>query len=154
MAAPLIAASVGLTAVSMISGFLGSKKASKAAKKQAAEEARIEGLLTTERMRQLDKEEDTAYGQTLAAYAGSGVKATAGAGTPQQILAEQKEEFGYERQITQDVGASKDAQSLQQGRAADNAYRYQGYANLASGLASMFGQVADYKMYKAGNTGP
>ncbi len=141
MAAPLVVAAIGATAISSIAGFLGSRKAAKAAKAQSKEQAAIEQKLTTERVRQLGKEEDALYGQTLARYAGGGVMATPQAGTPQQVLAEQKEEFGYERQITQDVGASNVKQTLQQGRATANAYKYQGYANLASGLAKIFGQA-------------
>ena len=139
-------AAVVVGAVGLISGFLGSRKASKAAKKQAAEEARIEKLTTTERVRQIGKEERALYGETLAGYTGGGVLASFGTtqnteltplGSAASVLAEQKQEFGFERKITQETGASNVMQSLQRGRALSNQYKYQGYANLAGGISNL-----------------
>ena len=144
MAAATAAVVVG--AVGLISGFLGSRKASKAAKKQAKIEAEQEKLITAERVRQIGKEERDLYGETIAGYTGGGVLASFGStqdtaldplGSAASVLAEQKEEFGFERKITQETGASNVMQSLQRGRALSNQYKYQGYANLAGGISNL-----------------
>jgi hypothetical protein len=138
-------AALVISAVGLISGFIGSKKASKSAKREAREEARLEGLTTDERLRQLDIEERAMYGQTLAGYAGSGVQAVApglgGAqvqsGSPQAVTSEQAKEFGYQKQITEQVGATKVAQSLARGKNVAEQYKWQGYSNAAGGIANM-----------------
>ena len=136
--------------VGLISGFLGSKKASKAAKEQAAEEARITKETTAERMRQINIEERTLFGQTLAGYAGGGVQAMAPSltgstpqtGSPATVLAEQKKEFRFERDITASVGASNVQQALSRGKSTADAYKWQGYSNAASSLSSMLTSYA------------
>ena len=143
MGAAIAGAVIG--AVGLISSFLGSKKASKAAKDQAAEEARLEKMTTAERQRQINKEERALYGGTLAEYAGGGVKVSPGlmdfAATPidsvKAITDEQKKEFGFEREITRKVGATKVQQALAGGKATAQAYKYQGYSNVASGISSI-----------------
>lgn len=144
MAWPAVAGAV-IGAVGLISSFLGSKKASKAAKEQAALEAKHEGLITAERQRQINKEERALYGETRAGFAGGGVLAgTPGmdrAPTPQgsvgSILGEQATEFGFERAITGKVGASKVQQGLARGKAVADQYKYQGYANVATGVSQI-----------------
>lgn len=125
-----------IAALGLISDFLGSRSAKSAAERQARKEAEAEGLVTTERLRQLDVEERSFAGATRAGYAGSGVKADTG--SPLQILAEQAKEFAYEKQITAQVGASKAASALQRGRDVGNAVRYQSYSNLAQGASNIF----------------
>jgi hypothetical protein len=146
MAAPLAIAAVAIGAIGVISGFLGSKKAAKAAKDQAKEEARLEGLTTAERLRVLEREERQLYGDTLARYAGGGVLSSFGTmsnvpretiGSSGVVLAEQSAEFARERKITQEVGATKVAQSLARGKAAGTAYKFAGYSNAASGIANI-----------------
>ena len=146
MAAPIAIAGLVIGAVGLISGFLGSKKASKAAKKQAEEEARIERLTTAERIRQIGKEERGLAGETIAGYAGGGVLSTFGSmsdvsrgtiGSARTVLSEQAQEFAFEREITQKTGASNVAQSLARGKALANQYKYQGYANAASGISKI-----------------
>jgi hypothetical protein len=133
-------------AVGLISGFLGSKKASKAAKEQSAEEARLEKLTTTERIRQIGKEERDMYGQTIAGYAGGGVLSSFASmgdvpretiGSASQVLAEQRQEFAFERKITEETGASNVAQSLARGKSLASQYKYQSYANAASGISKI-----------------
>jgi hypothetical protein len=131
------------TGVSLISGWLGSKKASKSAKKQAAEEARLEGIVTEEKVRQLGIEERVLRGDTMARYAGSGVMASGP--TPGVILAEQAKEFAKQRDVTKAAGASKVASALGQGKATADAYRFSGYANVASGISNM---LTSYSMMK------
>ena len=146
MAAPLIAAAVGVAAIGIISGFIGAKKAGKAAKKQAAEEARIEKLTTAERIRQIGKEERDMYGQTIAGYTGGGVLSSFGTmadvpretiGSASPVLQEQKEEFAFERKITEETGASNVAQSLARGKALASQYKYQSFENAASGISKI-----------------
>lgn len=137
--------------ISLIADFVGSKKAAKGAKKEAAEQAHLEGLTTTERLRQLGIEERTMYGQTLAGYASGGVLATtptlAGSqspmiGSPGTVIAEQKKEFGLERDITEQVGATKVQQALTRGKNVATAYKWQGYSNLASGVSDILSKAA------------
>jgi hypothetical protein len=133
-------------AVGLISNFLGSKKAGKAAKKQSEEEARLEGLVTDEKLRQLSIEERITYGETLSGYASGGVLATtqnlSGAatpltGSPSTIIDEQRKTFADERSITRQVGASKVAQSLQHGKNVASAYKWSGYSDTASGISNI-----------------
>jgi hypothetical protein len=58
-------------------------------------------------------------------------------GSPQSILQEQVKEFAAERKITTEAGASRVAQSLKAGKATSDAYRYSGYANVASSIANL-----------------
>ena len=64
---------IALTALGMISDFVGGKSAGSAAEKAAEREAIAEGRVTAERVRQLGKEERTLAGDTRAASAGGGV---------------------------------------------------------------------------------
>lgn len=149
MAWPAIAAAVGVAG--LVAQYVGSKKAGKAAKEQSEEEARLEGLVTQEKMRQLGIDERVMYGQTMAGYASGGVQSFAPtlggeprvqAGSPSQIISEQQKEFAAERQITQDVGASKVKQSLDRGTALKNQYKWSGYANVASGISGILGRYS------------
>jgi hypothetical protein len=149
VAAPIAGAAIASVVVGtlgVISNFLGSKKSSKAAKKQAAEEARLEGLVTDEKLRNLRTEERTVYGQTLAGFASGGVLATAPTlggtatpltGSPSTIIDEQRKTFADERSITRQVGASKVAQSLQHGKNVAQAYKWEGLGNTASGISNI-----------------
>jgi len=145
MPAPLAIAAVAIGAVSLISGFIASKKASKAAKEQAKEEARLEGIVTREKIRQLGVDERTLYGQTVAGQAGSGVlgiqpnlgSTQIMAGSPQAVLAEQKKSFAQEKKIVGQVGASKAAAALTRGKNLADQYRWSGYANVASGVSNI-----------------
>jgi hypothetical protein len=149
-------AGIVVGAIGVISSFLGSKKASKAAKKQAEEEARLEKLVTDERIRELGREERQLYGETVAGYVGGGVLSSFGSmvtgdvpretiGSASSVLAEQRAEFLREKSITQKVGASKVAQSLASGKAVASAYKFQGYSNAASGIANI---LANYSAMK------
>ena len=140
--------------VGLISGFLGSKKAAKGAKKESKEQARLEGLVTAEELRRLGIDERAMYGQTLAGYAGGGVQARAGTlgsearlqtGSPQEVIQEQASEFAQQRQITSDVGATKVSQALTRGKNVADQYRWGGYANVASGVSSL---LTNYTMLK------
>jgi hypothetical protein len=145
---------VALSAIGLISDFMGSKKAEKSAERQAEEEAKAEKTVTAERLRQLGVEERTLFGETLAGYAGGGVLSTTPgltgtrpiSGSPSLVLAEQAKEFKFERKITTEVGATKVQQALAGGKSVADAYRYSGYANVAKGLGDVFGQL--YQIYK------
>ena len=150
-AAAIGVASAVVGVVGLISNFVGSKKAGKAAKKQSEEEARLEKLVTDEKLRQLGIDERTTYGQTLAGFASGGVLATAptlggGAtpltGSPSTIIDEQRKTFADERSITRQVGASKVAQSLQHGKNVASAYKWSGISDTASGISNILSNWA------------
>jgi hypothetical protein len=144
MAWPSIVGAVVGT-VGLISSFIGSKKASKAAKEQSELEAEHERMITAERQRQINKEERALYGETLAGYAGGGIligqpgqtRRSTPQGSVGSVTQEQATEFGFERAITGKVGASKVQQGLARGRAVADAYKYQGYANVATGISNI-----------------
>ena len=132
-------------AVGLISSFIGSQKASSAAKEQSRLEAEAERKVTQERIYQLGQEERQLFGETLAGYAGGGVtvgnQTNSGAvqpiGSVRSVLDEQATTFAREKKITQEVGATKVAQSLASGKATADAYKYSGYANTASGISNI-----------------
>ena len=141
-------------AVGLISGFLSSRKAASSAKKEAKEQARLEGLVTQEKIRTLGIDERTLYGQTVSGYARGGVQAvgpTLGGGalpqtgTPQTVLGEQAREFAYQKDITQKVGATKAQAALTRGQNVADAYRWSGYANVASGISNILTSYAATK---------
>jgi len=146
-------AGVVIGTLGLISGFLGAKKASSAAKKQAAEEARINKLTTAESIRRLGIEERAMYGQTLAGYAGGGVLGIQPSlngggpmtGSPSTVLQEQAKEYRKEREITQQVGASNVAQALQRGKATASAYKWQGYSNAAASAMNILSSYSAIK---------
>jgi len=151
---PFAAAAAGIAAVGLISGFIASKKASKAAKEEAAEQARLEGMVTDEKIRTLGIDERTLYGETVSGYARGGVQAvgpTLGGGalpqtgTPQTVLGEQAREFAYQKDITQKVGATKAQAALTRGKNVADAYRWSGYANVASGISNILTSYAATK---------
>jgi hypothetical protein len=63
-------------------------------------------------------------------------------GSVRDVTQEQKTEFGFERDITRKVGATKVQQGLAQGKAVADQYKYQGYANVATGISSI---LANFK---------
>ena len=141
-------------AVGLISGFLGRRKAASSAKKEAKEQARLEGLVTQEKIRTLGIDERTLYGETVSGYARGGVQAvgpTLGGGalpqtgTPQTVLGEQSREFAYQKDITQKVGATKAQAALTRGKNVADAYRWSGYANVASGISNILTSYAATK---------
>jgi hypothetical protein len=150
---------IATTVVSTASQYLGAKKAEKSAKKQAKLQAEAEQKLTDERVLTLQKQERIQYGQTIAGYAGGGVLArapgldpkagmTAMSGSPEAVVQEAAREFKHERDITREVGALNISQIKQAGRATANAYRFQGYASVASGIGSI---LSIYGGGKSGN---
>jgi len=132
-------AGAAIAAVGMITNYLGSKKKAKAAKKAAANEAWAEGRTTAERIRQLNIQERTMKGETMAMAAGSGVLATEG--SPLQVMAEQAQEFKRERMFTKEVGATKAAASRQRGRDVAQEIQYQSYSNMAQSASNVFSMM-------------
>lgn len=137
---------VALAAVGAITSIMGGNKAAHAARRQAREEARMEGVVTAEKIRQIGKQEVITKGETIAGYAGSGVKVGRGQGfdqskafgSPLTVLAEQAREFARERHIVSEVGASKAAQALGGGRSIADQYKFAGYSQAASNIADIF----------------
>ena len=130
----------GLSILGGISSIFAGRSAKKAAERQGEEEARLEGLVTDEKLRQLRKEETALAGSTVASAAGSGVKV--GTGSPLSILAEQASEFAYERLITERVGASRTSLALAQGRSIGQRAQSQAYAQAIQGFSSAFSIIA------------
>lgn len=136
---------VASTVISAGVSYASSKKGASAAKKQGKEEARMEGLLTDEKVRRLDIDERTLRGETLAGYTGGGVlsmmpgmgDSNVMSGSPKSVLGEQAKEFAAEKSITKKAGASNVQQSLMGSRAVADQYRYSGYANVASSISSL-----------------
>ena len=145
-----VAVPVAIAAVSMITSFMGAKKASKAAKRAAKKEAIAEGKVTTERIRQLGVEEELTRGETIAATAASGVKVNQD--SPLMILANQAREFAHERRITQEVGASKASAALERGRNVATQYKYQSYSNLAQSASNIFSIMNNAGKFSSGQT--
>ncbi|GAG69466.1 unnamed protein product [marine sediment metagenome] len=145
MAWPAFAAGIGVA--SLVTNFLGSRKAAKAAEEQSEEEARIEGLITDEKLRQLKLDERDMYGETLAQYSGSGViglmNGAPTTGSPKTLIDEQAKTFADQRKITKEVGASNVAQSLMGGEALADRYKYSGYANVGSSISSI---ISNYQL--------
>lgn len=137
MPVPLAAISAGASVVSAIGGLLGGSKASKAAKKAAADAALQEKIVTTERLRQIQQEERTLAGQTVARSAGAG--GVVNQGSILQILAEQAREFRIEERVTRNAGASRVATALAQGKAASQQFEAQGLSSLFAGIGQAAG---------------
>jgi len=122
-------------AIGVIS-LIGASKAKSSARKAAAEEARLEGIVTGAKIETLQQEETVLRGQTIAGAAGSGVNVTKG--SPLQILAEQAKTFAREKKTVATAGASRAAQAKTRGRMVGQQAMYHG---ISSALGS-FGQAA------------
>jgi hypothetical protein len=147
MAWPVIGAVIG--GLGLVSSFVGSRKAAKAAEEQAEEEARLEGAVTREKLAQLRIDERTQYGETIAGYAGGGVMSIipgsggqTATGSPASILQEQATAYRRQRDITEEVGATKAQMALTRGENLADKYRYSGYANVAAGISNLL--MTDY----------
>jgi len=121
-----------LSIASGVLGFSSGRRAKRAARRAAAEQARIEAMVTGERIRQIYQSERTLSGETIARAAGSGIVTTQG--SPLMILAEQAYEFERERRFTKQVGASRANAALAEGRSIGRQYQAQGLQNLFAGL--------------------
>ncbi len=117
-----------------IIGLIGANKAAKDAKRAAKAEAAIDQRVTQEKVRNLDIQERVMRGQTIAAAAGSGVKANVG--SPLTILAEQAKTFAREKAFTQEVGAERSRLGIQRGRMVGQQARFQGYAQAAGAFGN------------------
>ena len=138
MAWPAVVGAV-FAGLGAISSIIGGNKASHAARRAGREEARLEGLVTAEKIRNLEVDERVMRGETRAQVAGSGVKV--GEGSPLQILAEQARSFAAERKITGEVGASKAGLAITRARGVSSAARYGSYASAANQFATMFSLI-------------
>lgn len=134
MADPLTWVAVGSAVLGGLSSIFGGKKADKAARQQALQEARLEQRITDEKLRQLNLEEERAEGRTIATAAASGVEVTRG--SPLDILAEQAAEFRYERNTVAEVGASRAANTVARGRMIGQQYRWSSYGQALNQFGS------------------
>lgn len=124
------------TVVSVGATLIAGERAADAADDAASEEARLEGVVTREKLRQLQVEEEVVRGETIAAIAGSGVKVDEG--SPLVVLADQAREYEYVRGATREAGASRAANALTRGRAVGDQARYGSYASSANSLTNLF----------------
>ena len=141
---------VGIAAAGLISDYIGGKESAKAAKRAGLRESGQEQDITRERLRKLDIEERTMAGTTRARAAASNVKA--GAGSPLLNLAEQAREFGYERDLTKRVGATKAGNAYQRGTDQARMQKYSSYSNIAKGASNIFGIMHSSGMFSKGTT--
>lgn len=141
-------------AASIGTSLIGGRKAEKAAKAQAAEEARLEGIVTDEKLRQMDIERDVVRGETIAQAAASGVEVAPGMqdlfdqyggvygkGSVLDILSEQAVNFDREREAVVGAGATRAANALTRGSMAATQARYEGIStalNQAANIALLF----------------
>jgi hypothetical protein len=145
---------IAAAALGAVTSLVAGNKAASAARKQSREEARLEGIVTAEKVRQLQVQEVITKGETIGGYAGSRVKVNQGAnfeqragdtrgvsGSPLVILAEQQRQFARERHVTRQAGASRTSQALQRGGAIADQYKYQGYSGGLTNLAQMFSLI-------------
>jgi hypothetical protein len=138
--------------VSGVLGGLGGSKASKAAKKAAAEQARQEQVVTNERLRQIQQEERTLAGQTVARSAGAG--GVVNQGSILQILAEQAREFRIEERVTRNAGASRVRTALAQGQSAARQFEAQGLSSLFAGIGQAAGIAYNAGLFSKNPTAP
>lgn len=127
---------IAIDAVGIISDFTGSQKAARDARRQGQIEKQQEEALTTEKLRQLGREEAFALGDVRKAAAGAGVVATKG--SPQTIYEDTQAEYVKQKGIVRNVGATKVAAALGNANIVANQYRYSGYADIARGLTNIF----------------
>ncbi len=142
----LAVAGVAASVIGAGLSFFSGKKASSAADRAARREAKLEGKVTDERIRQISRQETIMAGQTVAATAGGGVKV--GSGSSLAILADQASEFRRERQVTREVGATRARAALEGGSALATQYRYQGLTGAVGGLGQAFSIASDANFFK------
>lgn len=109
------------------------------AKKQAEEAARIEAKLTQARYRDKMDEARARITGTRAAYANAGVRGDTG--SPLAVMAEAAAAYRREGRLIQEVGATKAAASMAQGRQ----YAAQG---VAQGASSLFSALTDLSVQR------
>lgn len=129
-------AGIALNVIGAAFSIKSGRAAAGAAEDAAAEEARLERRVTSERLYQIGRQEDLMAEATIARTAGSGVKV--GSQSQLEVMADQAAQFRRERAITQEVGATRAKASLASGAAVAQQSRYQGYTGAATGLSSAF----------------
>ncbi len=132
----LAVAGIAANVIGAAFGLSGASKAAKAADRAGKREAKLEGLVTDERLRQIDREEMLMREDTIARTAGSGV--LVGSQSSLEVLADQASEFRKEYRITREAGATRSRAALEGGRATAQQYKYQGYSSAVGGIANAF----------------
>lgn len=132
--------SAAMMLIGGVKSFLDAGKAKDEARDAAAEEARLEGIVTDAKVKSLDVEERVLAGQTRARAAGSNVKI--GTGSPLQVLAEQARTFADEKRVVRQAGASRAAQAQTRGNMIGNQAYRQGIGNAITSASSAFSLIA------------
>ena len=140
----------GLSLVSGALGYKASRDASKAASRQGAEEARLEGLVTDEQIRLSERREAAVVGETIAGAAGAGVKVQ---GSVMDVLADTEAEFLREREHIEEVGGSRAQTALDRGAAISRNLRYQGYGSLVSGTLGAIESAHNFGLFSTKKKG-
>lgn len=94
--------------------IIGGSKAKRRAERQAAEEARLEGLVTQEKLRQMSVEQEIEQGSVRAQFAAAG--ADVNVGSPLNVMANQAAEFERLRRGVAEVGATRAANAQLRGK--------------------------------------
>lgn len=129
-----IATSVATSVIGIGYSAYQGRKAEKAAEGAAAEEARIEGEVTQERLAQIEREEMLTREATVAGAVGQGIRTESG--SVLEVLADQAAQFERERTITEEVGASRATAALARGESLSQQIRAGTIASTFSGLAN------------------
>lgn len=117
-------------AVSLIGGISARNEAQDA----ADEEARLEGVVTAEKLRQMTVEEQIERSRTRAGYAASGVDVTVG--SPLQVLSNQAAEYGRLRRGVAQAGATRAGQAQLRGQMTGDRALWGGVGNALNILGS------------------
>lgn len=144
-----IAAVVGtaVAAYGIYSGEQAADDAARASRLSAEEEARLEGILTDEKVRRLGVEREQVIGQQRAGYAGSGVEVGSSqrrpgeqiaSGSVMDVLTETATEFAREISVTRETGASRATNALARGNMVAQNYQNQARANSIQTASSVF----------------
>lgn len=130
---------VGIAGASLVSGVLGGKKASKAAKRQQQQEA----VATNEKIRRLEVEKDVISGRQKTGAAAAGVDIQSK--SVLQIQRETIDEIEREKKFVRQAGAFAAESADLRGRAV----AYQQYQTALTGAGQIFSLVQANRASKA-----
>ena len=153
--AAAIGAVVGIAGI--VTSLSGAKKAERAAKAAAKEEARLEGIVTREKLRQMGIDQLRTEGETILGGAASGVEVGDGRGdnavmetSVTSILDEVRKNYGNERSAVARAGATRAANALTRGSNAASIARYQGISNALNYTGMIANAFATYQSNRSG----
>lgn len=146
MSAFYVAATV-VAAYGVYSQNQAARDARRSANQSADEEARLEGILTDEKIRQMGQEREQTLGIQRSGYAGSGVEVGSSqlrpgeqiaSGSVMDVLTETSEEYAKQISATRETGASRAANIITRGNMIGDNYVNQAQANAWSSAGNIF----------------